>query len=187
MKYKLKRDSLDGVTVAVQGVGHVGYHLCRELYAAGAKLTVADVDASKAERARLEFKATVVPNDSIFDVVADVLAPCALGSALNDETVPRLKVKIVAGAANNQLGEPRNGEMLAKRGIVYAPDYVINAGGLINVAQEVIGYDADIARGRTLEIYATILEIVQQAERDGIPSNRVADRMAEAILDRTGR
>ena len=187
VKHRLKRDSLDGVTVAVQGVGHVGYQLCKELSVAGAKLTVSDVDPSRAERARAEFSATVVPNDSIFDVAADVLAPCALGSALNDQTVPRLKVKIVAGAANNQLAEPKHGEMLATRGIVYAPDYVINAGGLVNVAQEVIGYKADVARARTMEIYGTILEIVQQAERDGIPSNRVADRMAEDILAKAAR
>lgn len=187
VKHKLGRDTLEGVTVAVQGVGHVGYHLCKELAAAGAKLIVADVVPASAERARAEFGATVVPIDQIFDVEADVLAPCALGSALNDDTIPRLKVKIVAGAANNQLAEPRHGEMLFKRGIVYAPDYAINAGGLINVAQEVVGYDANVVRERVMKIYDTILEIVQRSEREGVPSDRIADRMVEEILVRKGR
>jgi leucine dehydrogenase len=184
VKYKLDRNSLEGVRVAVQGIGHVGYHLCRELAANGAILTVADVDPAKAARAKSEFRATVVPIDAIFGVEADVLAPCALGSALNDTTVPALRVKIVAGAANNQLAEPRHGEMLAARGIVYAPDYAINAGGLVNVAQEVMGYDAEKSRVRTLQIYETILEIIQRADREKIPSDRIADRMAQDILAR---
>jgi leucine dehydrogenase len=184
VKHRLKRDVLAGVSVAVQGVGHVGYHLCRELAVAGAKLTVADVDPAKADRAKAEFGAKVVPIDSIFAVDADVLAPCALGSALNDQTIPQLKVKIVAGAANNQLAEPRHGELLARRGIAYAPDYAINAGGLVNVAQEVIGYNAEIARERTLKIYDTILEIISRAERENRPSDQVADQMVREILAR---
>jgi leucine dehydrogenase len=186
VKHKLGRDSLDGITVAVQGVGHVGYQLCKEVAVLGAKLIVADVDPTKAERARAEFDAKVVPNDSIFTVEADVLAPCALGAAMNDQTIPQLRVPIVAGAANNQLAEPRHGEMLAKRGIVYAPDYAINAGGLINVAQEVLGYDPKPVRTRTLAIYDTILEIVQRADREKTPSNVIADRMAEEALAKAG-
>ncbi len=176
------KDSLVGVRVAVQGVGHVGYHLCRELHAAGARLVVADVDPAKAARARADFDATVVPIDGVFDVEADVLAPCALGSALNDDTIPRLRVPIVAGAANNQLAENRNGQMLRDRGILYAPDYAINAGGLINVAQEVAGYNATVSRNRTLKIYDTIREILERAASEALPTDRVADRMVEERL-----
>src|SRR5262249_48934199 len=140
VKLRLGRASLEGIHVAVQGVGHVGYHLCRELHAAGATISVADVDPLKAERAQREFGASVVSLESIFEVECDVLAPCALGSALNDTTIPRIRAKIVAGAANNQLAEPRHGEDINARGILYAPDYAINAGGLINVASEVTGY-----------------------------------------------
>ena len=110
VNFVLGRSSLEGIHVAVQGVGHVGYHLCRELHAQGAKLTVADVDPLKAERAQREFGAEIVPLEDIFDVECDVFAPCALGSAINPDTVPRLHCRIVAGAANNQLAEPRHGE-----------------------------------------------------------------------------
>jgi leucine dehydrogenase len=187
VQFKLGRTSLAGVRVAVQGVGHVGYHLCAELAVTGAQLIVADVDPAKAERVRSEFRADVVPIESIFDVDADVLAPCALGSALNDDSIPRLRTAIVAGAANNQLAESRHGEMLATRGIVYAPDYAINAGGLINVAQEVAGYDSERARTRTLAIYDTILEIITRAERERTPSNRIADQLVEERLARAAR
>ncbi len=182
MKHKTKRDSLEGVHVAVQGVGHVGYHLCRELHAAGAKLSVADVDPLKAERAHREFKAQVVPLDEIFRCECDVLAPCALGSALNDTTIPRLKCKIVAGAANNQLAQPRHGDDLHARGILYAPDYAINAGGLVNVAQEVLGYDANKAREKTMKIFDTIFENADRSAKTGTPTYRVSDMLVEEKL-----
>src|SRR5262249_14567112 len=156
VKLRLGRGSLEGIHVAVQGVGHVGYHLCRELAASGAKISVADVDPLKAERAQREFGAAIVPLEDIFDVECHVLAPCALGSALNDQTIPRIRAAIVAGAANNQLAEPRHGDDINARGILYAPDYAINAGGLINVATEVTGYDAARARARVMKIYDTI-------------------------------
>src|SRR5580693_283276 len=165
VEHKLGRATLAGVHVVVQGVGHVGYHLCRELHAQGAKLTVADVDPLKAERAQREFGAKLVPLEGIFDVDCDVFAPCALGSAMNDETIPRLKARIVAGAANNQLALPRHGDDLHARGILYAPDYAINAGGLINVAQEVLGYDAEKSRAKTLKIYDTIFDIAQRSAK----------------------
>src|SRR5688500_15039014 len=182
VKFKLGRDSLAGVHVAVQGVGHVGYHLCKELAAAGAKISVADVDPLKSERAQREFKAEIVPLDKIFEIECDVVAPCALGSALNDTTIPRIKAKIVAGAANNQLEQPRHGDDLHARGILYAPDYAINAGGLVNVAQEVLGYDAKKSRDKTLEIYDTILEIADRSSKTGAPTYRVADMMVEEKL-----
>jgi leucine dehydrogenase len=186
VKVQLGRDSLEGVHVAVQGVGHVGYHLCKELASHGARLSVADVDPLKAERAHREFGATVVSLDQIFEIPCDVLAPCALGSALNDETIPRIKAAIIAGAANNQLAEPRHGDDVNARGILYAPDYAINAGGLIDVAAEVSGYDAETVRARTLKIYDTILEIAERSRRTMAPTYRVADLMVEEKLARIG-
>ena len=182
VKFKLGKDDIKGVHVAVQGVGHVGYHLCKELHAAGAKLTVADIDKLKSERAHREFGASIVPLDEIARVDCDVFAPCALGAGLNDDTVPQLRAKIVAGAANNQLAEPRHGDDLHARGILYAPDYAINAGGLVNVAQEVKGYDAKAARERTLKIYDTIYEICERSKRLAAPTYKVADIMVEEKL-----
>jgi leucine dehydrogenase len=180
--FALGRNTLDGIHVAVQGVGHVGYHLCRELHTQGAKLTVADVDPLKAERAQREFGASIARLDDIFDVECDVFSPCALGSALNRDTVPRLHCRIVAGAANNQLAEPVMGEALMQRGIVYAPDYAINAGGLVNVAQEYVGYDAEKARTRTMKIYDTILEIAERARKAMTPTDEIANKMVEERL-----
>jgi leucine dehydrogenase len=182
VRAKLGRTSLDGIHVAVQGVGHVGYHLCKELHGQGATLSVADVDPLKAERAQREFGANLVPIERIFDVECDVLAPCALGSALNDETVPRLRCVVVAGAANNQLAEPRHGDDLHSRGILYAPDYAINAGGLINVALELEGYDAAEAREQTMKVHDTIFEIADRSRVSLTPTYRVADLLVEEKL-----
>jgi leucine dehydrogenase len=187
VKFKLGKADLQGVHIAVQGVGHVGYHLCKELHAAGAKLTVADIDKLKSERAQREFGAAIVGLDAIAQVECDVFAPCALGAGLNDETVPYLRAKIVAGAANNQLAEPRHGDDLHARGILYAPDYAINAGGLVNVAQEVKGYDAKAARERTLKIYDTIFEICERSKRLAAPTYKVADILVEEKLAAAAR
>ncbi len=182
VRYKLGKENLKGIHVAIQGVGHVGYHLCKELHAHGATLTVADVDPLKAERAHRDFGAKLVALDAIFTVACDVFAPCALGSALNDKTIPGLKASIVAGAANNQLAEPRNGDDLHARGILYAPDYAINAGGLVNVAQEVLGYDQKKATAKTLCIYDTIFDIAERSKKLSAPTYRVADIMVEERL-----
>jgi leucine dehydrogenase len=182
VKFKLGKDDLRGVHVAVQGVGHVGYHLCKELHGAGAKLTVADVDKLKSERAQREFGAAMVAIDDVAKVECDVFAPCALGAGLNDDTIPQLKARIVAGAANNQLAEPRHGDDLHARAILYAPDYAINAGGLVNVAQEVKGYDAKLARDRTLKIYDTIWEICERGKKLSAPTYKVADILVEEKL-----
>jgi leucine dehydrogenase len=182
VKFKLGKDDLKGVHVAVQGVGHVGYYLCKELHAAGAKLTVADVDKLKSERAKREFGAAITEIHKVAEVDCDVFAPCALGAGLNDETIPHLKASIVAGAANNQLLEPRHGDDLHARGILYAPDYAINAGGLVNVAQEAKGYDAKAARDKTLKIYDTIYDICERSKRLNAPTYKVADLMAEERL-----
>jgi leucine dehydrogenase len=187
VKCKRGRADLQGVHIAVQGVGHVGYHLCKELHAAGATLTVADVDKLKSERAQREFGAAVVAIDQIPQVECDVFAPCALGAGLNDDTIPHLKARIVAGAANNQLAEPRHGDDLHARGILYAPDYAINAGGLVNVAQEVKGYDAKAARDKTLKIYDTILDICERGKRLAAPTYKVADILVEEKLAAVAR
>jgi leucine dehydrogenase len=187
VKFVLSRDSLEGLHVAVQGIGHVGYHLCRELHALGAKLTVADVDPLKSERAQREFGAKIVPLDAIYAVKCDVFAPCALGSALNDATIAQLGCRIVAGAANNQLAEPRNGDDLMHRGILYAPDYAINAGGLINVAEEVGGYNRERATERTMRIYDTIFEIADRARKAMSPTYRIADTLVEERLARVAK
>lgn len=187
VKFALGRDSLDGVSVAVQGVGHVGFHLCKQLHELGAKLTVADIDPLKSERAQRELGAEVVELDAIFEAECEVFAPCALGSALNDDTIPRLKCQIVAGAANNQLAEPRHGDDLMQRGILYAPDYAINAGGLVNVASEVVGYDEERSRAKTMEIYDTIYEIAERAEQAQAPTYRIADTMVEERLAAVGK
>ncbi|MCZ7687324.1 MAG: leucine dehydrogenase [Sandaracinaceae bacterium] len=184
VKLVLGKGDLTGVRVAVQGIGHVGYHLCRELAALGAELVVADIDPLKAERAERDFGARVVPLDDIYAVECDVFAPCALGSALNDATIPRLRCHIVAGAANNQLAEPRHGGDLMQRGILYAPDYAINAGGLINVAEEVVGYDEARATERTMKIYDTIYEIAERAKKAMAPTYVIADTMVEERLAR---
>lgn len=182
VKFKLGKDTLKDIHVAVQGVGHVGYYLCKELHAAGAKLTVADVDKLKSERAKREFGAAVTEIDKVAEVDCDVFAPCALGAGLNDGTIPHLKAAIVAGAANNQLLEPRHGDDLHARGILYAPDYAINAGGLVNVAQEAKGYDAKAAREKTLKIYDTMYEIFERSKKLNAPTYKVSDLMAEERL-----
>lgn len=175
---KFGTDSLEGRTVAVQGLGHVGYHLCRMLDEAGANLVVADMRRENAERAVREFGAKAVGPEEVLSVDCDVFAPCALGGVLNDDSVPRLKCEIIAGAANNVLLEPRHGEMLAGRGILYAPDYVINAGGIINVADELEGYNEQRATRRVRGIGDSIKAIVEISKRDGTTTHAAADTLA---------
>jgi leucine dehydrogenase len=176
-------DSLEGKVVAVQGVGHVAYELCKHLHNEGAKLIVTDINKENADRAVQEFGAEFVHPDKIYDVECDIFAPCALGAIINDETIERLKCKVVAGSANNQLKEERHGKMLEEKGIVYAPDYVINAGGVINVADELLGYNRERAMKKVEGIYDKILKVFEIAKRDGIPSYLAADRMAEERIE----
>ena len=175
----LGRRDLDGLHVAIQGVGHVGAHLARELAARGVRLTVTDVDLRRRQEVALEVDAAVVEPGAIFDVPCDVFAPCALGGAVSASTVERLRCRAVAGAANNQLASPEMGSALAARGIFYAPDYAINAGGLINVAAEYAGYDRVQAETRTLAIHDTILTIAERAAAGPELPSVIADRMAE--------
>jgi leucine dehydrogenase len=180
VKYKLKRDGLQGLRVAVQGIGAVGRYLCGYLHDAGAKLVVADIDDSRVQKMVEAYGAKVASVNDIHAADVDVFAPCALGAILNDETIPQLKAPIVAGGANNQLqNEDRHGLMLRERGILYAPDYVINAGGLINVYQELKGYNAEAAKRKATAIYDTILEIYAEADRQNIPTGKASDRVAE--------
>ena len=182
-KEKYGSDSLAGKTVAVQGCGHVGYYLCSYLHEEGARLVVTDIDKEKVRRAVEEFRARAVGLDEIYGVQAEVFAPCALGAVLNDTTIPQLKVKIVAGGANNQLAEERHGDLLESRGILYAPDYVLNAGGLINVNSELEGWSAERAKRKAGEIFDTILRLFALAKEEGIPTYRAADRLAERRIE----
>lgn len=179
-------ESLQGMTVALQGVGHVGYHLGRHLHDEGARLVVADINPSSVERARIEFDARVVDVETIYDVESDIFSPCALGAAINPTTLPRLKARIVAGSANNQLLTEADGEGLAARDILYAPDYVINAGGLINVADELNGYNRDRAYKKISGIYGSIERIIALAREQGITTGKAADRLAEERIQRIG-
>jgi len=183
-------ESLSGKTVAIQGLGHVGYNLARHLHDEGARLVVTDVNSEAVERAKREFGAEAVEPDAIYDVDCDILSPCALGAVLNPDTVPRLKCRIVAGAANNQLLAESDGDALDERGILYAPDYVLNAGGLINVADELQGYNRDRAFKKVSGIYDNIERVIRISKRDKIPTYRAADRLAEeriALIGRQGR
>jgi len=175
-------DALAGKTVAIQGCGHVGYHLAKELRQAGAAVVVTDIDAERVKRAVTDLGARAVEPGEIYGVKADIFAPCALGAVINDKTIPQLKVEIVAGAANNQLLEERHGDMLEERGILYAPDYVANAGGVINVYSELANWDSARALRKADEIYATTLGVFEIAKAEGIPTYVAADRLAERRL-----
>ena len=172
-------DSLRGRTVAVQGAGKVAYYLMRHLKEEGASIIVTDIDSEKGRRAVREFGAQEVPPDSIYDQDADVFSPNALGAVINDETLPRLKVEIIAGGANNQLAEDRHGDELEKRGLLYAPDYVINGGGVINVYGELHQWPVERAQKKAGEIYETLLRIFEIAKQERMPTYRAADRLAE--------
>lgn len=181
-KFLWNTDDLSGRTVALQGCGHVGYNLAKLLHGAGAKLIVSDVDEKNLARVTEEFAARTVQPDEIFGVQADVFAPCALGGVINDRTIPELKVQIVAGAANNQLLEERHGAMLRERKILYAPDYVANAGGVLNGCRELFGWKAEDALKKIDEIYDTTLRIFESAQEQEITTNKAADRLAEKRL-----
>ena len=185
-KFLWNTDNLSGVTVALQGCGHVGYNLAKLLHEAGAKLIVTDVNENNWSRVVDEFAAEMVQPDEIFSVQAQVFAPCALGGIINDQTIPELKVQIVAGAANNQLLEERHGEMLRERNILYAPDYVANSGGVLNGTVELLGWKPEEALKKINEIYDTILRIYESAEAQGITTNKAADQLAEERLTQRG-
>lgn len=175
-------DDLAGRTVAIQGCGNVGFHLARGLAAAGARLIVADVDPGRARRTVEATGARAVDPGEIRSVEADVFAPCALGGILNAETIPGLRVEIVAGAANNQLWKEADGRRLSGRGILYAPDYVANAGGVIGGCREILGWSEEESRRRIDGIYDTLLDVLRSGEAEGLPPHAAADRLAEERL-----
>lgn len=173
-------DSLKGKQIAVQGAGHVSSFLCEYLAKEGAKLFISDIYEAKAEALAEKTRGTCVKPDKIFDVPADIFCPCALGAIINDETISRLKVKIVAGGANNQLAdEKKHGRMLIERGILYAPDYAINGGGLMSVANELEGYPRERALKQAEGIYDTIRNIFDIAKQEQIPPYEASNRLAE--------
>ncbi len=179
-KHRWGSDDLSGKTVALQGCGHVGYFLAGALARVGAKLIASDVDSEKVKRVVDEYGATTVAPSEIYTVAADVFAPCALGGVVNDETLPQLKAELIVGGANNQLLEPRHGDLLQERGILYAPDYAVNAGGVINgCCREMLGWDVPRTLAKTDAIYDTLLRIFVMAEKENIPTYKAADRLAE--------
>ena len=180
VKWGLKTDDLKGVRVAVQGIGSVGKNLCDYLHNEGAKLIIADINETAVKEIAAKYDAKVMSPDDIHTADADVYAPCALGAILNDQTIDSIKAKVIAGGANNQLeDELKHGTALMQKGILYAPDYVINAGGLINVAHELKGYNKDAAIKEAEGIYDTMLEIFEIAEKEKIPTQVASDRLAE--------
>lgn len=183
VRFRLSRDSLEGITVAVQGVGNVGYNLCRYLHAAGARLLVADLDSARVEAACEEFGAAAVTLDEILWQDAEVVAPCALGAILNERSIPGIRAPIVAGGANNQLETREDGRRLSRAGILYAPDYVINAGGIVNVACEYHGRgDDDTVMQRVAAIGPRLTRIFEAAGETGRPTNEIADELARKII-----
>ena len=183
-KFRWNTDDLSGLTVAIQGCGHVGYNLAKFLHESGAKLFVTDVNRDSVARVVDEFGAKDVEPGEIFSVAADIFAPCAFGGVINDATIPELEVQIVAGAANNQLAGERHGAMVRERNILYAPDYVANAGGVLNGCIELLGWEAEHALRKVDGIYDTLLSIFESAQAQGITTNEAADRHAEDRLRR---
>jgi leucine dehydrogenase len=183
VKFRLGADSLEGVRVAVQGVGHVGIHLCRLLHEAGAELTVADVNRDNLRLAREQLPVTVVPPAEILFADVDVLAPCALGNVLSSVTIPKIKAKVIAGAANNQLSTEEDGARLAERDILFAPDYVINAGGIITVSREYDGGSSEEeVRDEVAHIPERLEMIFKEAKKTQQPTNMIADELARRIV-----
>lgn len=181
-------DSLAGKKVLVQGIGHVGEVLVDYLSKDGAKVYINDINEERLKLVAAAYKAEVVSADVMFDLDIDIYAPCALGATVNDNTLGRLKCKIICGAANNQLADEKiHGEAVAKQGILYAPDYVVNAGGIINVYYELEGYNRERAMAHAEKIYATTYNIFQMAKADGIPTYMAANRLAEQRIEAIAR
>ncbi|RUL56913.1 MULTISPECIES: branched-chain amino acid dehydrogenase [Lysinibacillus] len=180
-------DILEGRTIAVQGLGNVAYTLCEYLHKEGAKLIVTDINKKAVDRVVHDFNAIAVDPDDIYKQDVDIFSPCALGAIINDETIPQLKAKVIAGSANNQLKDSKHGQIIHEQGIVYAPDYVINAGGVINVADELYGYNRERAMKRVETIYDSILKIFDISKRDNIPTYLAANRLAEERIERVAK
>ncbi|MEW6624089.1 MAG: Glu/Leu/Phe/Val dehydrogenase [Bacillota bacterium] len=180
-------DSLEGKVVAVQGIGHVGYYLCKHVAKEGGKLIVTDINPEAIKRVTGEIVAEVVKPEEIYGVGCHIFAPSALGAVVNDITLQQLKCDIIAGAANNVLEDERHGELLMQKGILYAPDFVINAGGLINVADELQGYNKERAYKKIEMIYTNIKKLLAISKERQIPTNIAANLMAEERMEKLGR
>lgn len=182
VSFKLGKDTLNGIHVAIQGLGHVGYALASYLHEAGATLTVADISTETVNRAVQEFGATPVSTNLIHKVPCDVFAPCALGAILNDLTIPQLQTTIIAGAANNQLAHTFHGRILHEKGILYAADYIINAGGLIFAAAKYLHTPEEKMTLQIDEIYTSLTEIFNRSAKSNLPANEIADTLAQEKL-----
>jgi leucine dehydrogenase len=186
-KERLNTDTLKGLRINVQGLGSVGSHLVEYLVKEGAIVSVADIDVERTKKiSALHNNLSIISPDSIVTSECDILAPCALGSVINDQTISKLKCKIVAGGANNQLAEQRHGDALMELGILYAPDYVINAGGLMNVFVELEGYSRDRAFEKTTQVYDNLMKVFKIAREENIATYRAADRLAESRIKAIG-
>lgn len=184
---KLGTDSLKDVRVAVQGLGNVGSNLVRYLIEEGARVIVADIDEARVKAHVQKYNVESVSPDQIPFVDCDIFAPCALGAVVNDQSIGKLKCKVICGGANNQLAESKHGDQLRELGILYAPDYVANAGGLMNVFVELEGYSPDRAFEKTRRVYDNMLRVFEIAKRDGISTHTAADRLAEERVATIGR
>lgn len=180
--FKLGKDSLNGLHIAVQGLGHVGFSLCKHLHELGAKLTVADISPAAVEKAVIQFGAKTVSTDQIHKVPCDVFAPCALGAVINDLTIPQLQTTIIAGAANNQLAHTHHGKVLHDKSILFAVDYVINAGGLIFAASKYLHTPEEKINEQIDAIYAHLMEIFTRSAKENLPTSEIADHLAQEKL-----
>ncbi len=186
-KVQFGSDSLEGKTIAVQGVGHVGEYLVKHLSAEKANVVITDIHEETLKRVANEYGVKVVASNEIYDVPMDIYAPCAMGATINDETLSRLNCSIIAGAANNQLAiEEKHGLEVMNRGIIYAPDYTINAGGVINCFSELEGLSSEWAHTKAEEIYTTILNIIHRSKEANIPTYQIANKMAEERIAAVG-
>jgi leucine dehydrogenase len=182
VQFKLARDQLDGLHIAIQGLGNVGYLLAKQLHQLGVKLTVADTNKALVKRVVREFKATAVPTNQIHQVSCDVFAPCALGAILNDASINQLQTSIIAGSANNQLAHSNHGHLLHEKGILYAPDYVINTGGLIFAASKYFHTPEHIVEQQMHGIHRRLLEIFTLSQQENRPTSEIADSKAQEKL-----
>ena len=188
-KHKFGDDNLNGKKLSIQGLGSVGMYLCEYLHHEGAQLFVTDINQDSINKAVSEFGATPVALNDIYGLDVDIYVPCALGATINDDTIPQLKAQIVAGCANNQLAEPRHGHVLKDKGILYAPDYAINAGGIINIffERDENGYCSDKATAKVKEIYHTLIDIFERADKENKPTHEIANVIAQEIIKNGGK
>ena len=182
VKFRLGKNDLEGLHIAMQGSGHVGYPLAKHLHHAGAKLTVCDMNVESAQRCVKEFGARLADPAEIFEVACDIFAPCALGAVLNDYTIPKLNTKIIAGSANNQLAQAKHAQTLMDLGILYVPDYVINAGGLIEVVGIYHGETPEKIKKDVERIYETVTMICEPAKDEHHAPATIADNIAAAKI-----